>query len=1568
MAERNETFIATIKVNNEQAKAKVAELEKEIEKKNNRLRELAGKRSKAAKEETAHIRAELKILNAEYREQQKYQQGLQTVVDGLADKTYKDLKNEVKQLNKILRDGTIEKNSDEWKGIVEHIKQCKREMKEYETAVKEVEVTHESFFSKSVRFLNKNWGAITQIFGAVTGISATIRSAVNDYASMEEEMADVHKYTGLAAEQIEALNEKFKQMDTRTSREQLNQLAGAAGRLGIQSTEQIEQFVKAADMIGVALGDDLGDGAVDKIGKLAMAFGEDERMGLQKAMLSTGSAINELAQNSAANAGYLVEFTARVAGFGKQLGLTQAQIMGFGTVMDENLLKDEMAATAFGNMLTKMQTDTDKFAKIAGKSIEEFSKLMREDANSAVLAVADSLKRQDPTNMMKMLDSMGLDGSRAVGVLSTLADKIDDVRRHQQRATEAYAQATSVEGEFNTMNNTVQAKIDKCKKKFKEMTIELGEKLLPVVKYTVSGASMLAKAMSVLVGWFDKYKIAIITTTTTIVALVAWKQKDVIVTKLMTLANEKLWGSLAKLGKFLKTNWMGATITAVVALTTALWEMKRRTDGLTESERNLQKIREQAKKNIVEEEQKIRLLIAAAEDEKLSLDERKRAVEKLNGIIPNYNAQLDETTGKYKANKKALDDYLSSLVRRYEIEGAKERLKELGKELADAEVALKKAQESAERVGRSGPASGSQADVFFNIGQKIGANQRASDAQKARDDVQTQIDDLMSAYGEDLKKEVIKVEVEVEPEIEEPKTSSYSPFKTEEDEKKEERKRERKLKERSEAAKAEYQAQIADEMMSYRQGETNYTQYMENRHRLAQDYYDKMKEIYGEDSAEYKKLLDNRENEESQYYQWKAKLDEQQLTMDKLKRDQSIRRQYMQQQVQDTEAMNEALFESEITYMRQRQNLYNKGSKEWMDMEMQIEAKNRQHQFEAEQAWMQKLSQYRKEAGMMDYEKMLEMELKGADAFYTTLLDVGKITQEEYDAIFEHIRKKYAELSAQQQANNDIQAKASKSLDTARKNSGVKDVNVGNDAATGIFAVSQAISQQKLINDQLKLLYGEDYENNREYQEAKRQLDAETMQQIVAGAQAAYSTISMLMSAASSYAQACSEAEVAKITASYDRQIEAAGKNSKQREKLEKQKDEAIAKAKTKANRKAMTMEMAQAVAQAAMGAISAYSSTMAGAPYPANLVLAPISAGIALAAGAVQIATIKKQHEAEAAGYYEGGFTGGHQYRKEAGVVHEGEFVANHQAVENPAVLPLLEYIDQAQQDGTIAGTSSEDLQRVLSEDKTATPAKPTASEPTTQYVHDMEQLERVHQESTRILEERLQSASETDSHSRESFVSEVLYLQTLLSLQQSHRQDTTRTEQLLRETVEREVERRSASTSEQQLLTRESVIREAVTAAESASSVISERRQAQEAGYYEGGFTHGRRYRKEAGVVHEGEFVANHQAVENPTILPFLNFIDQAQRNNTVGSLTMQDVSRALSVGGGSAVAPITPIVNVQTDNEELREAVLAHREATELLLMRLEQPINAQVVLTGPDGLNERQRQLNNMMKNK
>ena len=236
-------------------------------------------------------------------------------------------------------------------------------------------------------------------------------------------MVDVIKYTGLTKTQVEELNETFKKMDTRTSREKLNQLAGDAGRLGITSQEAVGEFVDAADKINVALGDDLGDDAVKNIGKLAQMFGDDKNKGLRGAMLATGSVVNELAQSSSASAGYLVDFTARLAGVGKQAGLTQQQIMGFASVLDQNMQQDEAAATAMQNLIAKMFQDPAKFAALAGKSVKEFSSLLKNDANEALLQFFGAMKKHGGfESLAPMFDQMGMDGSRCVAVFSVMAD------------------------------------------------------------------------------------------------------------------------------------------------------------------------------------------------------------------------------------------------------------------------------------------------------------------------------------------------------------------------------------------------------------------------------------------------------------------------------------------------------------------------------------------------------------------------------------------------------------------------------------------------------------------------------------------------------------------------------------------------------------------------------------------------------------------------------------------------------------------------------------------------------------------------------------------------------------------------------------------------------------------------------------------------------------------------------------------------------------------------------------------------------------------------------------------
>ena len=1322
-----ERYETVIQLNTEQAKKEMAELTDKV-----RILQLEQKKYTEGTKEYARIQKQIDKTNKDLEKMALRTKTVGNTLNSLSDAKPKELKKTISEINKMLSSNDVERGSVMWRGLTSALKEAKAELAQIEGETK----ASQSAWSRFTKFLNDSWGGLTMIISSAAGVTMTVRKVVQDFAQMEEAMADVRKYTGMTDNEVRDLNESLKAMDTRTSREELNELAGAAGRLGKTAKEDILDFVEAGNMIKVSLGDDLGEGAIDQVGKLAMAFGEDDNMGLRKAMLATGSAVNELAQNSSAKAGYLVDFTARVAGFGKQLGLTQAQIMGFGAVMDENLLRDEMASTAFGNMLTKMQTDTAKFAKIAGKDVKEFSDLLNNDANAAILALADSLKAADPQTMMKMLDDMGLDGARAVGVLSTMADKIDDVRERQQLATKAYAEATSVGDEYNRMNETVQAQIDKAKKHFHEMSVELGEQLLPVVKYTITSGSAMVKVLGALVTLMTKSKATIISVGLTIAVLTAYRKADVMWSKLQIFWNEKLLVALANLKKALVTNPWTAAFVAIAAVVGIIIDLVRSSDDAAKKQRELtaaerehkamaesmKTVTEEANKATAEEITKLKMLRKTLEDNTKKYGERKKALDEIKKMVPSYHGELTTENTLINNNTKALDDYVTSLQTAARAQAAFNRMVTLQDESLTHEEELRKRKGNRQWAENKLKELGVPENVQFvshgerkwNMYDENGKFiKRVSNQQKEQIDhykdlvrwnkerikEEEEILDINRKQSDELQKIVDKGK----PEEKKTKTEYVSDSeqkKLETAREKAESERLKKLREDDKKEKAFTDARLAENMLKYQAGEQDYRQYTANMQKIQENGLRARMAVWDEESAEYKKY-----QKQLAALQLNGDKETMQLRVSEYER---IYKQTLLVLEQEFNTEGSAIYQNEIEYQKkrykaemdfllQKKELTRKGSLERMQIEWDIEDRENEHKLQNHKAYMERLSKYREEMAQADYDRLQQIELAGAESLYNALLADGKMTKDEYDAIIEHIRRKYAGLKAEQAANTDIQAKASASLDTAKKNAGVKDMSAGDNAATGIFSISEAVRNQKLINAQLQELYGEDYENNREYQEAKRQLDQETMQQIVAGAQAAYQTIGQFMSAASAYAQASSDLEVAKITANYDKQIEAAGNNTKKKEKLEKERDKKIADAKTKANKKAMVMEMAQAVAQTAMGAISAYSSTMAGAPYPANLILAPISAGIALAAGALQIATIKKQHQAEEAGYYEGGFTGGHRYRREAGVVHEGEFVANHQAVNNPNILPFLTFLDQAQRNNTVGSLSAQDVSRSM-------------------------------------------------------------------------------------------------------------------------------------------------------------------------------------------------------------------------------------------------------------------------------
>lgn len=721
-----------------------------------------------------------------------YSRTVTVYIDGSKiDNSIPAIQKKVRELTRDVKKMTI--GTEEYNKTVKSIAELNSILAEHKKAVRGVAEESETLGDKlggMADFFNKWYYSLQTGLDALGGITTTIRQSVNEYADMEEAMADVQKYTGQTSAQVHDMNEDFKQIDTRTSREQLNALAGAAGRLDITNKEMIEEFVDGADKINVALGDDLGEGAVEKIGKLAHMFGEDDKKGLRGAMLATGSAVNDLAQSSSANAGYIVDFTADLSGVAIQAGMTQSQIMGLASALDQNMQEEATASTVFSQLITKMFQEPARFAALAGEDVKEFTTLLKTNANEALMKFLSAMQATGGFDKMAPLFSeMKLEGTRAVGVLSSVASHLDQVREAQTVAFNAYNEGSSVLDEFNVQNNTVQAGIDKAKKQFLDLSIELGEKLLPLVKQGISTGSLAVKSLSAITNFVISHRRALITLTATVAAYVAgvklsvlWNKRAVATEKMLVIwhAIQDKWlmtimlrhavlnGAMSKtvaLQKMLNivigANPLGAFLAVITAVTTAMVLYRQKLDDAAIAQNKINDIKKEAAAKSAEEETHIRTLIDAAKDETLSLNERRKAVNKLNQIIPNYNAQLDTTTGKYKANKKALDSYLKSLQRKYELEGAKDELKRIGREIAKERVNLRKATEDLKKAqDRSRKANNSAVympttwQAGIGIATSTLSEERAvSDSNEKLRKLYAERKGITEVYGSDLEKD-----------------------------------------------------------------------------------------------------------------------------------------------------------------------------------------------------------------------------------------------------------------------------------------------------------------------------------------------------------------------------------------------------------------------------------------------------------------------------------------------------------------------------------------------------------------------------------------------------------------------------------------------------------------------------------------------------------------------------------------------------------------------------------------------------------------------------------------------
>lgn len=1296
---------------------------------------------------------EIEEANVDIKETKRQMQLVDNTLAHLKTSSVRDLEYSMKVLNKEMRG--LDRGSEAFKQMQQQAKQLKTELE----AVRAEGKAQQSWINKTADWFNRMQGVILGAIAAVSGLTFTVKSCVEKFASMDEEMTNVRKYTGQTADEVERMNEDFKKIDTRTAREKLNQLAGDAGRLGITATSLVEEFVDGADKINVALGDDLGDEAVSQIGKLAQMFGEDKTKGLRGAMLATGSAVNELAQNSSASAGYLVDFTARVAGVGKQAGFTQAQIMGLASVLDQNMQQDETAATAVQNLLAKMFQDSAKFAKIAGLNVKEFSKTLKEDANGALLQFLEALRSKGGfAQLAPMFEEMKMDGSRATGVLTVLADKLDDIKAAQDLATKSYAEGTSVINEFNTQNESVQAQLDKAKKRFQDLSIELGQKLYPAARYCISAANLGVRALSTLVDFVRDYWKVLVVLTAAIVTYTTISKAKLIADKAqmlwlnimilrekahiflmglktsalktmaivqmaltkeikLTTAAQMLWNNV------LLANPITAVIAVVAGLTAAFVTLSKETSTAEQAQHDFNDAVSDANKQTAEEEAAIMRLVSAIQSKTNAESDRKAALEELNGkLMREHLGNITEEAVRTGKATRQIQSYIDMMKKKIVIDGLQKKLAESIAKQAEAEDLLGEADNDSRGFWKR---------FWDRLNPLAGGKTQKLNFASDHKDLLLQSVEREKQYQQKLIDKINQLEsqhFEVnDPEpwrnngfngkgndgtVVEQQSTSTSHQESEKEHKAREkaakaaaaeaRKRQaeakRNQKQAADSIKAETNQMLADNAKAYAEGNKSYQQFIDDRQNIQIKGFAKLKQLYGEESNEYKQLLDNQVNVVKQHDDAVIKMNEQTIERERLQKEASIKAQYNDDSsaiYQNDIALDEALYQNEVDAMKRRLSLYNEGSEEWLDLNAEMEQASIDHQLQMQESYMNQLKELRQQFGKQDVQAQETMYLNGLDNLYKK----GLIKEEEYQQMKLEITKQFAAQRAQIEAEDHgagstqakIDSKTSEMVNSAKAAAG--DAQSTNGSFGGYF-IAQIQNYQNTM-EKLKELYGSDEQNHAAYMQAKAQVTSNFLDGMVRSTQVAYDGISNIMSAASAYSQACSDLEQAKISKNYEKQIAAAGNNSKKKKRLEEKRDKELAAAKAKANKKAMKIEIAQAIASTAMAAINAYSSA---AKVPViGWTLAPIAAGMATAAGLLQIATIRKQHQAEAAGYYSGGYTGGRRYRREAGVVHEGEFVANHQAVNNSSIRPAFDLIDRAQRANTVGSLTADDISRAL-------------------------------------------------------------------------------------------------------------------------------------------------------------------------------------------------------------------------------------------------------------------------------
>ena len=420
--------------------------------------------------QVAQAKAEQKALTAEIKAQQREFEQMKVAVG-----SYRDLDLQLQKLRETYRNLSAEERKANGKELLKDISALDKELKQIDASMGQYQRNVGNYVS-----------AFGRIAPVVTGLAASlgVLSSASDViqgnAKVSDSIADIQRVSKLSKEQVTALYDELRNIGTgdtisRTSIEDLLGISVIGGKLGV-AEKDLTGFVKAADALKVGLGGELGSNIEEtttKLGKLANIFSpENDKSITGDKLLNIGNAIVVLANKGVASGEFLADFSNRLAGLSGIANVTLPQTLGLGAGFEELGQSAEVASTATTQLVLKIGQDVPKYAKLAGKSTEEFAATVQANPVEALIQLSQGLTK-NKTGFAEIAESFKeaeAKGVRVGATLGVLGKNADFFRAKIEDGTKAYQSQNDILDAYKTKNETAGAALDRLKKTVIDIT------------------------------------------------------------------------------------------------------------------------------------------------------------------------------------------------------------------------------------------------------------------------------------------------------------------------------------------------------------------------------------------------------------------------------------------------------------------------------------------------------------------------------------------------------------------------------------------------------------------------------------------------------------------------------------------------------------------------------------------------------------------------------------------------------------------------------------------------------------------------------------------------------------------------------------------------------------------------------------------------------------------------------------------------------------------------------------------------------------------------------------------